>query len=290
MKTITHREHFNIDIQHLHFAIESIQYNVLDHHLNKTHAHGEHCFEIHYIKKGKGTLFIDYNEYALSEGILFMTGPHINHAMYPDTDAPLEELNIYFVLDIKNFNKHPLPQEWSNMITLLINNPFWIGTDRLKSHELMQKIFNAVHKRDRNYTITVSGLFIQLLASITNNYLHKSYTESKVEYKINDFSLTRTIDKAFSSFYGSSLTTLAQKLNLSPRQTERLIISIYGKTFREKRKEVRMITAANRLTASDATISTIAKDLNFSSAEHFSSAFKKYYGISPSAYRNNSKK
>ena len=290
MRTITHRERFDIYIQHLHFAIESMQYNIMNHHLNKSHAHGDYCFEIHYVQKGNGALFIDYKEYPLSEGMLFITGPHINHAIYPKNDTSLEELNIYFTLDKKTLNKIPMSQEWSNLISLLTNNPFWIGTDRLKVHELMEKMFNAVHKKDKNYKITVSGLFIQFLATLTNNLLHKSYTDNKAEYKINDFSLTRTIDKAFSSFYDGTLSNLAEKLNLSTRQTERLIVSIYGKTFREKRNEVRMITAANRLTYSDATIRTISKDLNFSSPEHFSNAFKKYYGVSPTTYRNNSKK
>lgn len=72
---------------------------------------------------------------------------------------------------------------------------------------------------------------------------------------------------------------------MSPRQTQRLLMEFYGKSFQEKKAEARMSAAAILLSDPSKTIASIAEALGYSSAEHFSSAFRKYYHKSPRQYR-----
>ncbi len=82
-----------------------------------------------------------------------------------------------------------------------------------------------------------------------------------------------------------SLEELADKLGLGTRQTERLLLKHYGKTFLQKKTEAKMSAASQLLTDTTQSITSIAEDLGYSSIEHFSSAFKKYYQKSPRQYR-----
>ena len=59
----------------------------------------------------------------------------------------------------------------------------------------------------------------------------------------------------------------------------------YGKTFQQKKAEARMSAAAILLSDPRKKISEIAESLGYSSAEHFSSAFRRYYDMNPRDYR-----
>ena len=59
----------------------------------------------------------------------------------------------------------------------------------------------------------------------------------------------------------------------------------YGKTFQEKKAEARMSAAAILLEDKERSITSIANLLGYSSVEHFSSAFRNFYHVSPRQYR-----
>ena len=59
----------------------------------------------------------------------------------------------------------------------------------------------------------------------------------------------------------------------------------YGKTFQQKKAEARMSAAAILLSDKSRSIASIAEALRYSSGEHFSSAFRKYYNTNPREYR-----
>ena len=55
--------------------------------------------------------------------------------------------------------------------------------------------------------------------------------------------------------------------------------------FQQKKTEARMSAAVILLSNKNKSITSIAEELGYSSAEHFSSAFHKYYEMSPREYR-----
>ena len=81
------------------------------------------------------------------------------------------------------------------------------------------------------------------------------------------------------------LESLAERLGFSARQTQRFIQKSYGKSFSEKKLEARMLAAVTMLSHTNMKITDISENLGYSSVEHFSNAFSKYYGKSPREYR-----
>ena len=87
-----------------------------------------------------------------------------------------------------------------------------------------------------------------------------------------------------------SLEQLARRLGVTPRQTERLLKQYYGKTFLQKKAEARMSAASTLLGDPTRSITDISEALGYSSIEHFSNAFRRYYGMNARDYRKAQKK
>ena len=82
-----------------------------------------------------------------------------------------------------------------------------------------------------------------------------------------------------------SVTALARKLKISPRQLERLFHAALGRSPALIYKSVRMRYAAWLLTHTRRSVTDIALNSGFSDCAHFSRAFRHLYGFSPSRQR-----
>ncbi|POR47648.1 AraC family transcriptional regulator with amidase-like domain [Paraburkholderia eburnea] len=81
------------------------------------------------------------------------------------------------------------------------------------------------------------------------------------------------------------LEELAGKLNLSPRQLERLFKAETGRSPRAFANGLRLRTAAWLLTSSDRTVADIASSCGFSDASHLGREFRKQFGVPPMMFR-----
>ena len=131
----------------------------------------------------------------------------------------------------------------------------------------------------------MESLIKQIIISCVRNYSgKKGGVDTKGLKSADDQYLT--IEEAFLYEYATlTLSSLAARLSLSTRQTQRLLLEHYGMNFQSKKTEAKMSAAALMLRSQDMTITSIADELGYSSVEHFSSAFKRYYGMSASKFR-----
>ena len=83
------------------------------------------------------------------------------------------------------------------------------------------------------------------------------------------------------------VNSLAQRLHISPQYFGQLFHDFTGKGVTEYIIQVRMEKARNYLlTRPDLGMMEVAKKVGYRSASYFSTAFKKYYGVSPSKLHN----
>lgn len=95
------------------------------------------------------------------------------------------------------------------------------------------------------------------------------------------------MDHFFNHNYGGSsdMQALAKKLNMSVRQTGRILQQTYGKGFREKMNECRLAVAVDLLKNTAKPMAEISEILGYSDPANFSSFVKRQTGKSPARIR-----
>ena len=96
------------------------------------------------------------------------------------------------------------------------------------------------------------------------------------------------IDRYISDTEGNpnaSLCELAEKLNLSTKQTERIVYNLTGTTLKKLILRQRMNIALELLKTTTLPVSEIAIKSGYNSYDVFFKAFSKYYGKSPKEFR-----
>lgn len=83
------------------------------------------------------------------------------------------------------------------------------------------------------------------------------------------------------------INQISQVLNIHPNYLKRIFTASMGTTIIEYLTNLRMNKAMMLLDKTDIKIVDIASYIGISSSQYFSVLFKKYYGMSPAAYRRN---
>ena len=109
----------------------------------------------------------------------------------------------------------------------------------------------------------------------------------QIELKGNDAALMERIIRSVNSRLDDSdfnVETLAEDVGLSRAQLHRRMKELTGISVGEYIRKLRLQQAAKLLQAGDVSISQVTYAIGFSTPAHFTVAFKKYYGITPSEY------
>lgn len=284
MNTIKYRD------LNIHFLIENIDFQILNISLEKQdqpipmHSHSKNSYEIHYISFGNGTLRCDNGTFDIVPGALYVTGPGVKHEQTSLKNDPMTEYCIYLKVQTETKPKK------GTVVEAFLNNVFWLGTGDTIYHELMKQIIAELEHRPLGYELVLKSLLQQVII-----YLARKYQNSDEPMSLNTASIKAPntadmtyliIEEAFLYDYKDiTLNSLSAQLGLGIRQTERLLKLHYNKTFQQKKTEARMFAASSLLRDTNDSISDIALSLGYSSVEHFSNAFKKNYGCTPSVYR-----
>lgn len=273
---------FSFSLGGYNFHISNIAYGQFNRAI-PSHSHSKNSYEIHYISSGYGETWINGKKYEIIPGILYVTGPCIEHAQIPYPNDPMCEYCIY--LKIEGSSPCPDPAEKS-LVKHFRQTAFWFGMDTQNIYSLIQEIFFELEHRYTGYFILAESLLKQFIIKLLRNYECKPEINNKAISPNLIDNQYLTIEKCFLDEYTTlTLEELAVRLGLSTRQMERLLKKRYGKTFLQKKMEARMSAAIILLQNPDLTITQIAEKTGYSCVEHFSASFKRYYGESASDYR-----
>lgn len=104
----------------LNFVYEQFQRSI------PSHSHGNGSYEIHYIPGGQGRALINGVYHQIVPGILFVTGPHVEHAQIPLLEDPMCEYCIYLKTE-KSGRASPVPLRKKSCFPFLKIPPFGLG-------------------------------------------------------------------------------------------------------------------------------------------------------------------
>lgn len=251
------------------------------------HSHSHGSYELHYIPSGKGELIVQGRRYPIAPGTLYMTGPDVAHEQIPDPDDPMAEYCIFFeVISHQTAHKHrrSIPQEPA-LSDLLLSTPFWFGSDDGDLMLLFKLLAEELSERRLGLHHMATNILEMILIRTIRQYSETEISPT-IPAKTLDDSRMIIIENSF-MYHSSSITlkALSEKLGLSERQTDRIIRKQYGMSFQEKKRQVRMSTAARLLKTTDWYVTEIAKQTGYTSVEQFSHSFKRFYGMTATEYR-----
>ncbi len=271
-------------IEHINFAALNIAHEKFQSSV-PNHSHGNNSYELHYIPSGFGMVYIEGVPYEVTPNTLYVTGPHVEHEQIPLVDNPMIEYSIYFKLSNgpttgnSTSCKESIAEKFRQV-------HFWFGKDSQNLFPLMQKLFQELSNEYTGYMLLVETIITQIVVAVVRNY--EKVIQSKIRFAPSNLGISKylIVEESFLYNYETiTLESLAEALGLSTRQTERFLKTNYGKSFREKKAEAKMSVAKVLLQDKSLFISTIAEKLNYSSVQHFSYAFNKHFGLTPSKYR-----
>lgn len=240
------------------------------------HYHGKNSLEIHYFLGGEGKFLINDTEIPITKGTFVITGPFAVHGQFPDANNYLEKISLYFMLDFcKNDNES----------SKLFNKPYYYGVEEKMLANLLLSIENEFKNKDYSYKNMIAEYIkVSLITLIRQLDLADNRLKGADDDKPSLFKIEQIINNEFSTI---TITNLAERLYMSVRDLQRFLMKNFNKNFNTLKLEAKMFYASNKLIYTDNPISSIAEDLGYSSSEHFSYAFKKFYDTTPLSYRKN---
>ena len=268
-----HFEMGSLMVSPVHIRIEQLRPFIA------AHTHSNVSYEIHYAYRGRGTVTVGDNTFDVRPGVLYVTGPGIVHMQVSSPDDPVIEYCLYL-------NCRRTSRRADDPLLLFTDTTFWIGMDDGSILELLTRLIED-NRHGQSDTLLMSETLLRLIVlQLTRIYRRDMTTHAKKPPLLTRDSFMPILEDAFFYRYSTlTLNELAGLLNLSVRQTQRLLLTHFGKSFSQKLTDARMAAAFQFLESTRLSITEIAERLGFSSIEHFSAAFRRYTGRSPRAYR-----
>lgn len=239
-----------------------------------SHMHSNTSYEIHYSERGRGSVTIDGVTRSVVPDMLYITGPGVAHAQVSDETDPINEYCLYL-------NCQQTGYAADDPFAIFAKTTFWMGMDGGRIfpllHQLMEENRNA-RPGTREMSVSLLQQIIILLSRMYRSDTAQVHTPGTAP-ALTRAGLMPVLEDAFFYRYRTlTLQDMADLLNLSIRQTQRLLQAKFGKTFSQKLTEARMAAASQFLANTEMSVTEISERVGFSSIEHFSSAFRRFMG------------
>ena len=112
-----------------------------------------------------------------------------------------------------------------------------------------------------------------------------AYVSALVRRRAIDRVRYKTASRRGGEDYEGSLEELAESISYSKSQTKRILLDLYGISFKEKALRTRIEAAKHYLLSTDFSVDRIALMVGYNSRNGFEQAFLKYVGVLPAELR-----
>ena len=270
-KEVSFAPHKGVEILPLRISKFGITYPDRDYYIKREPSP---LFIIEYVAEGHGYLEVNEEKYKLCPGDVYIIHPGDFCTYYADKSNPYKK---YWV----NFSSGFFFTEMLKAYD--IDDRVIRGIDLSRFFEELFKLEELYVSNDELY-IPASKL---IFGAVMEMALHKkndiTTTSLNLASKVRSM-LSKSVTKRI------TIDDIAKKLYRSKNDIIRQFKKKYNTTPHNHLVELRIGRAKNLLVNSNKTLAEIATHLCFSSEYHFSNAFKKKVGISPSEFRRKHRK
>ncbi len=252
-----------------------------------TYEHSHSYCEIYYLKTGNCVYHLGDDLYRLSAGDLFIVAPEVFHCTSYEGPVPCERIIVYCepgAIPEDFLKRHPDISDHlkrSSKVVLVKKGP-------LQVEGILSRMMEENSLPDEYSREMMSHLMLELLLCLKRNGIFVlDRAGTRENYSTDIENALRFISENYC--LPISLSDVAGKIGLSPTYLSKKFKKVTGSTFKEYLNFIRLRQAVQALLTTDDSVTKIAMDCGFNSSNYFKDIFRKTYGVSPRAFRRQSK-
>lgn len=245
--------------------------------------HEHAAFEIHTLMLGAAEIETEKETILLEENDTVLIPPEMFHR-FKNQEKGSVVVSFTFFVDKKRKSQNF--EFIENSLKNLKNPILFLKNQQIK--ESLGKIVSNIYSRQPFSTDCIRAQFVLLFAEVFSELINKeSSSEAHGNEETENDARVFMIEEYFNEFYMEqvSLKKLSKLLNLSERQTDRMIKKAFGVGFRQQLCKIRMMNAKKLLTDSNMEVAKIAEVCGYGSYNGFYLAFKEKTKMTPVQYR-----
>lgn len=250
------------------------------------HWHDE--MEIIYIKKGRGTVSVDFRTYMVTGPSIVLILPGQLHSIEQYDKESMEYENIIFhpgMLIPKNMDSCS-----KDFIQPLIRGQITVPTLFTPVYPYYEDVVAPIDACDeisktkpQGYELYIKSMLFQFFFVLNNRC--RNLTQPAKDRKTLD--KMKIVIKYVENHYAEKITIaqIADVVGFSESHFMRYFKETMDTSFIEYLKDYRLAMAARLLQASDSSILEVSEEVGFENLSYFNRAFKNRYNMTPSQYR-----
>ena len=248
-------------------------------------------YEINYVYSGQGILHIEnQSDIPLDAGVVFFISSNIKHSITSNIDNPLTLYSVSFRLS-DCITQDDVPalaiKDEQKMFHFLQSNPYLYAKNCLELESYLLDSFACLQAEKpgslSRFKNMITGFLITAIQSLTEDHSRHLPQTYVWDTSINARGLLVYIREHYME--PISLKDVAEALNYSPRQCQRLISDYLGVSFSQYLLMYRINYAKKLLQTTQAPLEEIAEKSGFKSGKLMCQQFKSVVGETPTEYR-----
>lgn len=251
-------------------------------------AHWHEEMELIYIKKGKGLITVDLEQYPVTAGSILFIIPGQLHSINQYETESMEYENIIFKPEMLLTRQTDTCN--SNYFLPLLDGTLHIPTLFAPGVPYYEQIASCIDNADEicktcppAYQLVIKGQLYLMFYILFSNCCEKQ-TRHKDNKSLDKM---KQIIKYIEHNYMEKITieTMAEELGLSQSHFMKFFKNTMGTTFIDYLNEYRLTMASRLLISSESSILNIAAEVGFDNLSYFNRLFKKRFAVTPREYR-----
>ena len=232
-------------------------------------------YVIHIIREGKGVLVKNGNTYEVNAGQAFLIYPGEETVYKADIKEPWSYMWVGF--------HGPLAEEMTGKMGFRPDSPVICCR---KTEQVIKVMDGLLACCDLSYVndLMRTGYLYQLMALLTDNDSPQIHFQDKEEIE------KRYVRTAVNLLVNPGnpqvkVSEVAKTIGISRGYLSRIFKSQMGVSPQEFQTKYRMERAGDLLRSTGNSVTTVAEELGYTDVLSFSKSFRKYFGMSPTAFR-----
>ena len=250
--------------------------------------HEQFCYEISFFAYGMGYMFTNGTSYPIKQGDIYLSLPGERHNGIADINNPFRMLYMAF-------NFEDLSDDDTNLSRIKrmfdkVKHP--VVKDKFDIQTAFINVFNELKNLSDFSSVMINTYLQQIIIlsyrsffdTFEKNYAPKDESDKakKIVYNIINY-----IDVNMCKI--KEMTQISDALNYSYGYLSHIFTREVGISIKEYFSTKQFERACEWLVSSNMSITMISEKLHYQSIHTFSKAFRRYFGISPSGYREQNK-